>query len=306
MHYSVLLQESILGLNLKPDGLYIDGTFGRGGHTKEILKHLSNEGTLISFDRDPDAIKFGSISFKNEDNLTLVHNNFSTIYQYCLNNDLVGKVDGVLLDLGVSSPQLDEASRGFSFMHDGPLDMRMNPHSGNPVSEIIKELTREELTHIFKRYGEEKYAWSIAGAIRNALDNGETIDTTLKLANIIEKQVSRKEKKHPATRCFQALRIYVNEELLELEKALNSLKLVLKVGARVSIISFHSLEDKIVKQFITKEVRGTTEELPRGLPLPLDIIPNFKWVTKKLKASTNEIDENVRSRSAILRVAERI
>lgn len=306
MHYSVLLKESIDGLNIKSNGLYIDGTFGRGGHSTEVLKLLDDTGQLIAFDRDPDAIAYGEEKFKNEPKLTLVHAAFSTMHDYCVSHDLLGKVDGVLLDLGVSSPQLDEARRGFSFMHDGPLDMRMDPTSAEPVSEVIKTLSREDLSTIFKKYGEERYAWSIAGAIKDALDRGVVIESTLALANVIEQQVSRKEKKHPATRCFQALRIYVNEELLELEKTLASLKEILAIDGRASIISFHSLEDRMVKKFMTREVRGTDIELPRGLPLPTNIIPTFKWVTKKSKASVTELGENVRSRSAVLRVAERI
>ena len=306
MHYSVLLKESIDGLNIKPKGLYIDGTFGRGGHSSQVLKLLGDGGRLIAFDRDPDAIAYGEEKFKDESKLTLVHAAFSTMHDYCVKHDLLGKVDGVLLDLGVSSPQLDEARRGFSFMHDGPLDMRMDPTSGEPVSEVIKTLSREDLSTIFKKYGEERYAWSIAGAIKGALDQGMVIESTLALANVIEQQVSRKEKKHPATRCFQALRIYVNEELLELEKTLTSLKDILAIEGRASIISFHSLEDRMVKKFMTREVRGTDIELPRGLPLPTDIIPVFKWVTKKSKASVAELGENVRSRSAVLRVAERV
>ena len=305
MHYPVLLKESIRGLNIKPNGLYIDGTFGRGGHSSHILDAL-DKGKLISFDRDPDAIAFGAEKFKHRKNFKLVHSAFSNIVTYCQRNHLQGKIDGILLDLGVSSPQLDEAERGFSFMKDGPLDMRMDSSQGTPVSDILKQLTREELTQVFKKYGEERYAWSIAGAIKQNITDGEEINTTLKLASIIEKQVSRKEKKHPATRCFQALRIYINEELLELEKTLESLKTVLAIGGRVSIISFHSLEDRIVKNFIDNEIHGIISKLPRGIPIPENISPKFKWVSKKVKPSSEELDQNIRSRSAILRVAERI
>ncbi len=306
MHYSVLLKESVELLDIEPDGIYIDGTFGRGGHSGEILKCLGAKGRLLAFDRDPDAIAYGQQKFSNEARLTLIHAAFSSMYDYCEDEGLLGKVDGILLDLGVSSPQLDEAGRGFSFMRDGPLDMRMDPTFKEPVSEILKEISREDLSTVFKKYGEEKYAWSIAGAIKDALARGVVIDRTLVLADIIEQQVSRKEKKHPATRCFQALRIYVNEELLELEKVLESFTPILKKGGRISIISFHSLEDRMVKNYLNKEVAGTDQEFPRGLPLPSYVQPKFKWVKKKLKASKDELDENTRSRSAVLRGAEKL
>lgn len=306
MHYSVLLQPSIEGLNIKPNGCYIDGTFGRGGHSREILARLGAHGRLIAFDRDPEAVKYAQVHFQDA-RFTIVHEPFSSMYDYCHNHQLCGKIDGILLDLGVSSPQLDVAERGFSFMKQGPLDMRMDYTRGMPASQALQQLDVQALCDIFRRYGEEKQAWKIANRIKQHLDEGLPLETTLSLAQLIEKTIGKKEKKHPATRCFQALRIYVNQELEELERVLSHAEQILALNGRLSIITFHSLEDRIVKVYMTDMIQGKPQDpSARRLPLHDHFEPSFKWIIKKLKADETELHENVRSRSAMLRVVEKI
>ncbi|WP_119343291.1 16S rRNA (cytosine(1402)-N(4))-methyltransferase RsmH [Facilibium subflavum] len=305
MHYSVLLDESIDALSVKSDGIYIDGTFGRGGHTKALLKKLSDKGRLIAFDRDPNAVNYAKSHF-TQDNFSIIHAPFSSMKDYCQRHGLLGKIDGVLLDLGVSSPQLDEAVRGFSFSKEGPLDMRMDPTQGIPASEVLITHDEQALADIFRTYGEEKHAWKIACAIKKHLDDGQTLTSTTELADLIYQSIGKREKKHPATRCFQALRIYVNQELEELKKALGDMLEILAPKGRLSIISFHSLEDRIVKRFMVGNIQGEQKNLPRHLPLVNTFKPKFKWIIKKAKADSNELDENIRSRSAILRAVEKI
>ena len=255
MHYSVLLNESIAALAIKSDGVYVDGTFGRGGHSREILSKLTT-GKLIAFDRDLDAINYAKVHFKDEisdGKLLLVHAPFSTMAKSLTEFGFAGQVDGVLLDLGVSSPQLDIAERGFSFMKDGPLDMRMDQTKGLSAEDVLIRYDAEDLARIFRDYGEEKHAWRIAQAIKQVLDQGELLDRTLKLAKLIEKTIGNKEKKHPATRCFQALRIFVNEELDEVSMTLKTAFDMLKTSGHLAVISFHSLEDRIVKQFMNRD-----------------------------------------------------
>lgn len=307
MHYSVLLNESIAALAIKVDGVYVDGTFGRGGHSRTILAKLTT-GKLIAFDRDLEAINYAKVHFKadiDHGKLILVHAPFSTMTKALTELELSGKVDGVLLDLGVSSPQLDVAERGFSFMRDGPLDMRMDQEKGLSAKDVLVRYDAEDLARIFREYGEARHAWRIAQAIKGALEQGEILDRTLKLAKLIEKTIGNKEKKHPATRCFQALRICVNEELDEVATTLNSAFEMLNVFGRLAVISFHSLEDRIVKQFMTKLVKGEDKYLPRGMPVLDEFVPQAKWCVKQGKASNKELEENVRSRSAILRTIER-
>ena len=309
MHYSVLLNQSIEALNIKPNGIYIDGTFGRGGHTSEILKKLSSEGRIIIFDKDPEAIQYAEKCFSQNNQIDIVYKPFSQILSYCREKKIDGKIDGILLDLGVSSPQLDCAERGFSFMQDGPLDMRMDSNHGEPVSEVLKKLSVDELTYIFKKYGEERFARKIATFIKADIEKGVVFDTTLSLANLIARIIHTKEKKHPATRCFQALRIYVNDELGEIERTIHAAEGLLKPGGRLVVISFHSLEDRIIKQQMTKMVKGKNDsdlQVPRGLPILEDANKTMKWVVKMQKATPEELSENIRSRSAILRVVERV
>lgn len=305
-HISVLLDESIEGLNIKPNGIYIDGTFGRGGHSQKILEKLEFQGKLIVFDKDPEAIEYAKEKYQDDPRLIIHHGSFSEMKEVCQNHQILGQVDGVLLDLGVSSPQLDQAERGFSFMKDGPLDMRMNPTIGLSAKEVLINLSEKELADIFYLYGEERFSRKIARRIKEYLEAGESFNTTLALANFIAQIMPKKEKnKHPATRVFQALRIYVNQELKDLETLLNDLLSILSKGGRLSAISFHSLEDRIVKQFIQKEITGNLKDIPRGLPVEINSA-KLKWVKKKIKASSEELSINVRSRSATLRIAEKL
>lgn len=310
-HITVLLHEAVNGLALKENGIYIDGTFGRGGHSRFILSQLSSNGRLIAVDRDPRAIaeahKIQDLRFQIE------HNSFSHIPEICDKLNLVGKIDGILLDLGVSSPQLDEAERGFSFMKDGPLDMRMDTTQGLSAEEWLKQVSIEDLTWVLKTFGEERFAKRIATAIvdfnKSAVKNStEFLSRTSQLAELISQAVPFKDKhKHPATRSFQAIRIFINSELDELESLLNSALDMLAPEGRLSIISFHSLEDRMVKHFMKKQSKG--EDIPKGLPLREDQIQRnqkLRIIGKAIQPSDAEIQVNPRSRSAILRVAERI
>ncbi|ACH65498.1 S-adenosyl-methyltransferase MraW [Aliivibrio fischeri MJ11] len=310
-HVSVLLHESIDGLAIKPDGIYIDGTFGRGGHSRQILSQLGENGRLYSIDRDPQAI--AEAKTITDPKFTIIHGPFSGLKQYVEELELVGKIDGVLLDLGVSSPQLDDAERGFSFMKDGPLDMRMDPTSGIPVSQWLQEADVEDITWVIREFGEDKHAWRIAKGIVAYRENeeNEPLTRTSQLAKLISEVAPKsfKEKKHPATRAFQAFRIYINSELDEIDTALKGALDVLAPEGRLSVISFHSLEDRMVKHFIRKESKGP--QVPHGLPLTEEQIKalgsaKMKPVGKAIKPTKNEVDVNVRSRSSVLRIAERL
>lgn len=305
-HITVLLNEAVDGLALKPNGIYIDGTFGRGGHSRLILSKLGANGRLIAIDRDPRAI--AEANTISDSRFQIVHSAFSAIPEICEKLGLVGKIDGILLDLGVSSPQLDEAERGFSFMRDGPLDMRMDTTKGLSAAEWLAQVTADDLAWVLKTFGEERFAKRIAQAVvsHNKFANPK-ISRTLELAKIIEEAVPFKDKyKHPATRSFQAIRIFINSELDELEKALNSALNVLAPQGRLSIISFHSLEDRMVKQFMRKQSKG--EAVPKGLPiLESELNKNIplKTIGKAMMPTDAEIQDNPRSRSAVLRVAEK-
>ena len=310
-HITVLLHEAVNGLALKENGIYIDGTFGRGGHSRLILSKLSPNGRLIGVDRDPRAI--AEAQKIQDPRFQIEHNSFSHIPEICEKLNLVGKIDGILLDLGVSSPQLDEAERGFSFMKDGPLDMRMDTTQGLSAAEWLKQVSVEDLTWVLKTFGEERFAKRIATAIvdynKSASKNGtEFLSRTSQLAELISQAVPFKDKhKHPATRSFQAIRIFINAELDELESVLNSALDMLAPEGRLSIISFHSLEDRMVKHFMKKQSKG--EDIPKGLPLREDQIQRnqkLKTIGKTIQPSDAEIQANPRSRSAVLRVAERI
>lgn len=307
MHFSVLLKESIDGLNIKKDGIYIDATFGRGGHSKAILDKLSNTGRLIAFDKDLEAINYAKANFSQYPNFKIIHSSFTEIYDYCLKENLLEKIDGIIMDLGVSSPQLDVAERGFSFMHDGPLDMRMDNTKGITASEALELLDIKELSYIFKVYGEEKFSYKIAIKIKEYLEQNGKITNTLTLANLIRDTIGKKEKKNPATRCFQALRIYVNNELGDLERLINDVIKVLKSNGRVAAISFHSLEDRIIKQKFTELSKPKTINTRISKLLPEDDNSiEVKWINKKCRAQLDELEQNARSRSAILRVVEKL
>ncbi|MEZ8042991.1 16S rRNA (cytosine(1402)-N(4))-methyltransferase RsmH [Vibrio sp. 10N.237.312.C02] len=310
-HISVLLNESIDGLAIKPDGTYIDGTFGRGGHSRTILSKLGENGRLFSIDRDPQAI--AEAQKIDDPRFTIIHGPFSGMAEYAERYDLVGQVDGVLLDLGVSSPQLDDAERGFSFMKDGPLDMRMDPTTGIPVSQWLVEADLDDITWVIREFGEDKHARRIAKGIIAYQENeeNEPLTRTGQLAKLISDVAPKsfKEKKHPATRAFQAFRIYINSELEEIDTALKGVASILAPQGRISVISFHSLEDRMVKRFIRKESQGP--QVPHGLPLTEEQIKalgsaDLKPIGKAIKPSKDEVDENTRSRSSVLRIAEKL
>ncbi|WP_371188118.1 16S rRNA (cytosine(1402)-N(4))-methyltransferase RsmH [Thalassotalea maritima] len=305
-HISVLLQEAVDGLDIKPDGTYIDCTFGRGGHSGLILKSLGENGRLIAIDRDPQAIESAQ-KFADDPRFQIVHSGFADLQEIAVDLALVDKVDGILLDLGVSSPQLDDASRGFSFMKDGPLDMRMDTSRGQTAAEWLSRADVEDITWVLRTFGEEKQAWRIANAIVAAREE-EELTTTGQLARVIKQAAPQKEiKKHPATRSFQAIRMYINSELEQIEKALAASLDVLRENGRLVVISFHSLEDRLVKQFMKKH--STAKKVPRGMPITEDELDKTKKLTlvgKKLKPSKQEVSDNVRSRSSVLRVASRL
>ena len=308
-HLSVLYEESLNALNIDPDGIYIDATFGRGGHSRGILNKLSSKGQLIAIDRDKAAETFALTTFShdqpNMNCFSFVRANMSDIHNIVQSKNLIGKINGIFMDIGVSSPQLDEAERGFSFMRDGPLDMRMNNETGISARDWIKKVSLDDMTTVFKIYGEERFARKIATAIVEARTN-QHIDTTKKLADIIDKASPFKDRhKHPATRCFQAIRIAINDELNELESTLKQLPDLLIKEGRVAIISFHSLEDRIVKQFLksASTIHDPLPELPILLP---SVSPKLKLIGKAIKASNTECNNNPRARSAILRVAEKL
>lgn len=306
-HITVLLDEAVNGLSLKEGGIYVDGTFGRGGHSKHILKQLGEKGRLIAIDRDPRAIATAQKLMEEDDRFKIVHGPFSNLATYVSNMGLAGKIDGILLDLGVSSPQLDDAERGFSFMRDGPLDMRMDPTTGISAAQWLAKADMEDIGWVLKTFGEEKFAYRIARAI--VADREETpFLRTLDLASLIERICPRRDqKKHPATRSFQAIRIYVNSELDEIHKVLDGALDVLAIGGQLSVISFHSLEDRIVKRFIRKQEKG--KSFPPGLPLTdaqMQFGKTLKSIGKAQKPSKEEVEANKRSRSSVLRVALKI
>lgn len=305
LHQSVLFNESIEALNLKPDGIYIDGTFGRGGHSRAILDKLSSKGRLYAFDKDPEAVAHAQVLFQNEKRFFIAHRSFADLLEQVAIWEIAGRVDGILLDLGVSSPQLDDASRGFSFLRDGPLDMRMDSSRGQSAAEWVATASQEDMAAVIKEYGEERFAKRIAGAIAKARAE-EVIDTTKKLADIVAAAHPAWEKhKHPATRTFQAIRIFVNRELEDLKAFLNQSLEVLASHGRIAVISFHSLEDRIVKQFIQKQIKG--DEFPPDLPvMESKIARHMRKVGKMITPTKEEIARNPRARSAKLRIAEKL
>jgi len=303
-HVPVLLGPVLEGLKIKPDGCYVDGTFGRGGHSKEILELLGEQGRLIAIDRDPQAIASAPVSLTEDPRFELIRGESAQLESFIDQRGLVGAVDGLLFDLGVSSPQLDEADRGFSFMRDGPLDMRMDPDSGTPASEWLGAVGEQELKRVLRKFGEENNAARIARAIIHAR-NEAPISRTAQLARIVEEASPRRGQKiHPATKTFQAIRIAINGELDQLEAVLAQSVRVMKKGARLCVISFHSLEDRIVKRFMRDASREP--EQYRGMPdVPEEYRPNLAVVGKPVTANDDEIAANRRARSARLRIAER-
>jgi 16S rRNA (cytosine1402-N4)-methyltransferase len=304
-HTPVLLRAVIAALNIRPDGCYVDGTFGRGGHSSEILKRLSSGGRLIAIDRDPAAVAAVSPALKRDPRFEIVKNEIADIRQVAAERNLLGKVDGFLLDLGVSSPQLDDPERGFSFRGDGLLDMRMDPDSGTSAAAWLATVGEKELKRVLQRFGEERSAGRIAAAIVAARAK-KPISRTGELAEIVATAApARGQKRHPATKTFQAIRIYLNDELKQLEQALDASVDLLAPHGRLCVISFHSLEDRRVKRFMRNAAREP--EAYRGLPsIPESQRPPFRLVGKVQVASDEEVQANPRARSARLRVAERV
>jgi 16S rRNA (cytosine1402-N4)-methyltransferase len=304
-HNTVLKKEAVAALRLHQNGgVYVDGTFGRGGHSAEILRGLWHTGELLAIDQDPEACAWARQYFKQETRFSIEQASFGDLDEVVARRQLMGKVLGVLLDLGVSSPQLDNPERGFSFLRDGPLDMRMNPESGQSAAQWIAIASEDEITRVLKEYGEERHARRMARAIIIARKS-TPLTRTRQLADIIAAANPSWEKsKHPATRAFQAIRIFVNSEIQELQRFLDSILDILAVGGRLVIISFHSLEDRIVKRFIRGHDRPV---LPKGLPLRDNEISRcLRSIGRAVRASDDEIKSNPRARSAVMRVAEKI
>ncbi len=304
-HRSVLLEESVDALAIRPDGVYVDATFGRGGHTALMLERLGPEGRLLAIDKDPQAIEAARTRFAGESRLRLHHGSFAELGEFVEGCGLMGQIDGVLMDLGVSSPQLDDASRGFSFMREGPLDMRMDSSRGESAAQWLARAKEGEIAKVLKEYGEERFSKRIARAIVTAREESE-ITTTAQLAALVAAAVPVKEKdKHPATRSFQAIRIFVNGELDDLRACLDQVVDVLQRGGRLAVISFHSLEDRIVKRFMRDQARG--DDFPPGLPVTADQLkPRLKIVGKAIRPGAEEVAANPRARSSVLRVAEKL
>lgn len=310
-HETVFLHEAVDALMTDPEGVYVDGTFGRGGHSRLLLQKLGANGRLLVIDKDPEAIAVAEQMRSADARVSVAHGSFADLARFvrALPQDGHGqgevRVNGVLLDLGVSSPQLDDARRGFSFSHEGPLDMRMNNKQGISAAEWLAMAAEEEIARVIYEYGEEKFSRRMARAIV-AERARQPITTTKQLADIVAQANPAWERhKHPATRAFQGIRIFINDELRDLETALQATLDVLAVGGRMAIISFHSLEDRVVKQFMQKHVRG--DDFPPGVPVTsAQLKPRLKLVGKALKTSDDARGRNVRARSAVLRVAEKL
>lgn len=302
-HITVLLNEAVHALAIKPNGIYVDGTFGRGGHSGKILSQLGPDGRLVAFDRDLAAIE--SAKAINDSRFSIIHSHFASMQARLADIGII-QVDGILLDLGISSPQIDDAERGFSFRYDAPLDMRMDQSSGQTAAEFLSRTTEQQLAEVIKNYGEERFAKSIARAIIKERNDGRTITTTGQLAQIVAGAVTRFEPgQNPATRTFQALRIFINQELEELSLTLPQCLALLKPQGRLAVISFHSLEDRMVKQFIRDQ--ENRDDLPSNFPVRAADLPQPKLISvgKAIKPGAEEVEANPRSRSAVLRVAER-
>ncbi len=304
-HQSVLLRESVDALITDIDGFYVDGTFGRGGHSREVLSRLSAKAQLMAVDKDEQAIAEAENQFASDARFSIRHGSFSQLNQWLIEIDQLGKVNGILLDLGVSSPQLDEAHRGFSFMQDGPLDMRMDRTQGETAAQWINSASQADIARVLKEYGEERYSKRIARAIVEYRDEQPFV-TTHELSKVVTEANPAWEKgKHPATRAFQAVRIHINNELSDLDVILEQALAALAVGGKLVVISFHSLEDRRVKRFIRQQVQG--DRLPIGVPVrDEELNKRLRSMGKMVKAGEQELSVNPRARSAVMRVAEKI
>ncbi|WP_255556585.1 16S rRNA (cytosine(1402)-N(4))-methyltransferase RsmH [Methylococcus sp. Mc7] len=302
-HLPVMLSEVLEALAIRPEGIYVDCTFGRGGHSRAILERLGAEGRLLAIDRDLEAVAAaGASGLPGDARFAIEHGRFSEIGRIVGERGWTGRVDGILMDLGVSSPQLDDARRGFSFLRAGPLDMRMDPSQKTSAAEWLAEVSERELTRVLREYGEERFAGRIARAVAEERQR-RPIATTTDLVRLIEAAIPFADKfKHPATRTFQAIRIAVNDELGELQQGLNEAVEALAAGGRLVVISFHSLEDRIVKRFMRDEARG--KEMSGGI-FASRSTPRLAVRGKPLKANEDEVRGNPRARSAMLRVAEK-
>ncbi len=302
-HRPVLFDEVLAGLVVRANGLYVDGTYGRGGHAAGMLGQLGEGGSLVVFDRDPEAIDSARRAIGDDVRVRIIHASFDQLAQFVA----VGSAHGVLFDLGVSSPQLDDAVRGFSFLRDGPLDMRMDPTTGSSVAQWLAIAKESEIATVIAQYGEDRFARRIARAIIDAR-GGISINTTGQLAEIVTSAIParfREPGKHPATRAFQAFRIHINRELELLEAGLEAALSIMAVGGRLAVISFHSLEDRIVKRFMRRESDG--DPVWRGMPnIPEAAQPRLALVGKAMRAGESEVSENPRARSAVLRIAEKL
>jgi 16S rRNA (cytosine1402-N4)-methyltransferase len=297
------LEAAVAALNVRADGCYVDGTYGRGGHAGAILAALGGAGRLIAFDKDPEAVAHARAQFGADPRFQIEHASFGALQAVAEREGLVRRIDGLLLDLGVSSPQLDDAQRGFSFQQDGPLDMRMDSSRGQAAAEWLATAEADDIAAVLRDYGEERFARRIARAIVEAR-GAQPLRTTAELAALVERASPTRERhKHPATRSFQAIRIYINRELDDLQAGLRQALEVLAAGARLVVISFHSLEDRIVKRFLRDAAQG--ERLPKGLPVPESARrPKLRLIGKPIQADAAELVANPRARSAVLRVAE--
>ena len=304
MHQTVLLREAVDALVTTPAGFYVDGTFGRGGHSRYLLERLDEHGRVLGVDKDPAAQAVAEQLAGSEPRFTFFHGSFAEL-PHQLHRMGIDAVDGILLDLGVSSPQLDDGERGFSFQHDGPLDMRMDTTRGETAAQWLAVAGEQEIVGVLREYGEERFARRIAAAIVSEREQAP-IETTGRLAKVVSEANPKWERhKHPATRAFQAIRIRVNRELDDLEALLAGALDLLQVGGRLVVISFHSLEDRIVKRYMRDMARGRA--LPRGLPIPdIELDRRMKIVGKAVKAEPGEVADNPRARSAVMRVAEKI
>ena len=304
MHQTVLLREAVEALVTHPDGFYVDGTFGRGGHSRYLLECLNEDGRVLAVDKDQAAQAAAQQLIGSEPRFAFFHGSFAQL-PHQLRRMGIDAVDGILLDLGVSSPQLDDGERGFSFMHDGPLDMRMDTSCGETAAEWLSRADLQDITAVLKDYGEERFARRIASAII-ATRETSPIETTGQLARVVSEANPRWERhKHPATRSFQAIRIKVNREIEDLQQLLSGALDMLRVGGRLVVISFHSLEDRLVKRYMRDMARG--DALPRGVPVTDGALNRrMRLVGKAIKASDKEVADNVRARSAVMRVAEKI
>ncbi len=304
-HQPVLLTEVIANLAIRPDGIYVDATFGRGGHAQAILNQLGPTGRLMAMDKDPEAIAYACQLFAGDKRFTIQHGSFAELEIFLKKYEVFGSVDGILCDLGVSSPQLDNPERGFSFLREGKLDMRMNISQGVDAASWLETISEQNLATVLWEYGEERYSRRIAKAIVKARKE-QPITTTTQLAEIIATAHPAWQKgKHPATQSFQAIRIAINEELEDLKRGLTQSYEALKVGGRLLVISFHSLEDRLVKHFIQEKERG--EQFPAGLPIKKSCsLSKMKRIGRAVKPSDQEIAFNPRARSAVLRIAEKL